>query len=145
MTEEKKMPDVQETLNAPPDVDVAALAEAEVQPPPSAGFGAEGCCVREFWAVVERDGTLVRGRNVWRAAQLGQGIYEVIFTGDVSNGVYTATIGRPGITTEPAGMISVALRCCLSSPEENKGVWVDTHDIDGEFADRAFHLVVHTQ
>jgi hypothetical protein len=71
-------------------------------------------------------------------------VYEVVFTGDVSNGVYVATIGRPGIATEPAGMVSVALRCCLDTPETNKGVWVDTHDPNGTPSDRAFHLVVHT-
>jgi len=63
-------------------------------------------------------------------------------------GVYHAwgaSIGRPGIATEPAGQIGVALCCCLSGAEENKGVWVDTHDPNGDYADRAFHLVVHTQ
>ena len=130
-------------LNVPEGARAEAAAVAEAPPP--AAFGAEGCCVRKFWAVVERDGTLVRGRNVWRVARLSTGIYEVVFTGDVSNGAYTATIGRPGIATEPAGMISVALRCCLSSPETNKGVWVDTHNPDGSASDRSFHLVVHTQ
>ncbi|MFL5385424.1 MAG: hypothetical protein ACJ8GN_23125 [Longimicrobiaceae bacterium] len=129
-------------LNAPDEHAAKAALKAAAQPGGSQ-FGVEDCCVREFWAVVETDGTLVRGRNVWRTAHLGQGIYEVIFTGDVSQGVYSATIGRPGIATEPAGMVSVALRCCLSSPEDNKGVWVDTHDPGGAFSDRAFHLVVH--
>lgn len=123
----------------------AATAVAKAAAPGPNAFGAEGCCVREFWAVVERDGTLVRGRNVWRVARLSQGIYEVIFTGDVSNGVFTATIGRPGIATEPPGLISVALRCCLGSPETHKGVWVDTHDPNGAASDRSFHLMVHTQ
>lgn len=113
-------------------------------PDSSARFGKEECCVREFWAVVETDGTLVRGRNVWRTARLGTGWYEVIFTGDVSQGAYVATIGRPEYSTEPSGEIGVALRCCLSPPEEGKGVWVDTHDSSGNYADRAFHLVVHT-
>lgn len=110
----------------------------------SAKYGVEGCCVRTFWAVVETDGTLVRGRNVARVARLADGVYEVVFTSDVSEGVFVATIGRPGIATEPSGEITVALRCCLTTPEENKGVWVDTHNSNGELADRAFHLVVHT-
>src|ERR1044071_5131678 len=103
----------------------------------SAKYGVEGCGVRTFWAVVETDGTLVRGRNVARGARLGDGVYEVVFTSDVSQGVFVATIGRPGIATEPPGEITVALRCCLTSPEENKGVWVDTHDSNGVLADRA--------
>lgn len=133
-----------ETLNVPEGEERASVLAAVSAAPPAA-FGAEECCVREFWAVVETDGTFVRGRNVWRVARLGTGIYEVIFTGDVSNGVYNATIGRPGTATEPPGVIGVALRCCLGSPETNKGVWVDTHDLGGGASDRAFHLVVHTQ
>jgi len=78
-------------------------------------------------------------------ARLAPGQYEVVFTSDVSSGVYVASIGRPGIATEPAGQIGVALRCCLTGQEENKGVWVDTHDPNGDYSDRAFHLVVHTQ
>jgi hypothetical protein len=61
---------------------------------------------REFWAVIERDGSLVRGRNVLRTEKLDQGIYEVFFTGDVSNAAFVATIGRPGI--EPIGNIPPA-------------------------------------
>lgn len=112
----------------------------------AAKLGVENCCIREYWAVVERDGTLVRGRNVLRTSRLGPGSYEVYFTGDVSNGVYVATIGRPGIATEPAGLIGVALRCCPTSLfETNKGVWVDTHDTNGNYSDRAFHVIALTQ
>lgn len=145
MADDKKKPDGKAPTNTPPGVS----SDKAIAVPPTAGkpetFGAESCCVREFWAVVERDGTLIRGRNVWRVTKLSQGIYEVVFTGDVSNGVYNATIGRPGIATEPPGFITVALRCCLSSPETNKGVWVDTRDTSGNFSDRAFHLSVLTQ
>ena len=101
------------------------------------------CCVHHYWAVIERDGSVVRGRNVVRAAKVGTGQYEVVFTGDVSQGVYVASIGRPGIATEPAGEIGVALRCCLPPAEANRGVWVDTHNSSGANEDRAFHLVVH--
>lgn len=110
-----------------------------------AKYGVEGCCLRTFWAVVERDGTLVRGRNVARTKRLTNGQYEVVFTSDVRDGVYVASIGRPGIATEPAGEIGVALRCCLVGRERDKGVWVDTHDPNGVYADRSFHLIVHTQ
>jgi|SRR5258706_5175729 len=104
----------------------------------------EHCCVHTYWAVIERDGTLVRGRNVLRSKRLTTGQYEIIFTGDVSGGVYQATIGRPGIATEPAGEIGVALRCCLSGTEINHGVWVDTHDSGGAYSDRAFHVMAFT-
>lgn len=132
--------------NAPtPEVADEARAYHLELPDDPAKYGAEGCCYRTFWAVVETNGTFVRGRNVARVAHLAPGQYEIVFTSDVSNGVYVASIGRPGIATEPPGQIGVALRCCLSGAEENKGVWVDTHDPNGDYADRAFHLVVHTQ
>jgi hypothetical protein len=116
---------------------------------PDPRWGVENCCVREFWAVVETDASLVRGRNVLRTARLGTGVYEVFFTGDVSNGAFVATIGRPGIATEPPGEITVALRCCpglgVWTPfDDNKGVWVETYDSKGTHADRAFHLIVLT-
>jgi hypothetical protein len=134
------MPD---KFNAP-TAEAADEARAARVPEDPARFGVEGCCVRTFWAVVETDGSLVRGRNVARVARLDAGVYEVVFTSDVSEGVFVASIGRPGEATEPAGQISVALRCCLSGNETNKGVWVDTHEPNGDFADRAFHLIVHT-
>jgi hypothetical protein len=132
--------------NAPTAEAADEARELHLRLPDDPGkYGAEGCCYRTFWAVVETNGTFVRGRNVARVRHLAPGQYEIVFTSDVSNGVYVASIGRPGIATEPAGQIGVALRCCLSGAEENKGVWVDTHDPNGDYADRAFHLVVHTQ
>jgi hypothetical protein len=137
------------SLNAP-NAEAATVARAPqpVKDDP-AKYGVEHCCVREFWAVVERDGTLIRGRNVASTKHLGPGMYQVYFTGDVSQGVYVATIGRPGIATEPTGQIGVALRCCPGTGpytpfDDNKGVWVDTHDTNGAYSDRAFHLVVMT-
>lgn len=133
---------VQESINAPSTSDAeAALRVATTEPTVTRPTH---CCVHNFWAVVETDGTLVRGRNVVRARRLAEGQYEVVFTEDVSRGVFVASIGRPGIATEPAGEIGVALRCCLQGSEVNKGVWIDTHDSDGTDSDRAFHLIVMT-
>ena len=124
---------IHDNLNAPNEAAAQAAIPAHVPPPrpgmPDPRFGVEQCCIREFWAVIERDASLVRGRNVLRTRKLGTGIYEVFFTGDVSNGAFVATIGRPGIATEPPGEITVALRCCpglgLFEPfEGNKGVWI---------------------
>jgi hypothetical protein len=149
MADDKKQID-EANLNAPDKR--AAEAARKIAPAPrddSSRYGVEGCCVREFWAVIETDGSLVRGRNVLRTKRLGPGQYAVFFTADVSNGVFVATIGRPGISTEPSGQIGVALRCCPDPSsylpfETNKGVWVDTHDSNGAYSDRAFHLIVLT-
>ncbi len=146
------------TINAPSDAAAKAAISpatgAVARPPgvpetPDPRWGVEHCCVREFWAVIERDASLVRGRNVLRTAKLGTGIYEVFFTGEVSNGAFVATIGRPGIATEPTGEITVALRCCpglgaFHPFDDNKGVWVQTFDSNGRPADRSFHLIVLT-
>jgi hypothetical protein len=99
----------------------------------------EHCCVSTFWAVIERNGSIVRGRNVVSAQRLATGQYEVIFTADVRQGVYQATIGRPGIATEPTGEICVAAR--FGQPN---GVWIDTHDSNGASSDRAFHVMAFT-
>jgi hypothetical protein len=147
------------TLNAPSEAAHKAAVEARptaaglpvgVPATPDPRWGVQSCCVREFWAVIERDASLVRGRNVLRTHKLGTGIYEVFFTGEVSNGAFVATIGRPGIATEPPGDITVALRCCpglgaFHPFDDNKGVWIQTFDPNGKPADRSFHLIVLTQ
>jgi hypothetical protein len=156
MAEERKKP--HNTLNAPSEAaHKAALKPAAagkrapgVPETPDPRWGVERCCVREFWAVIERDASLVRGRNVLRTEKLDEGIYEVFFTGDVSNAAFVATIGRPGIATEPPGEITVALRCCPGANPwtpfaDNKGVWVQTFDSNGRPSDRSFHLIVLSQ
>jgi hypothetical protein len=124
----------------PPNVPSEQAAKAALVPPSAPAITRpQRCCVHEYWAVIERNGTIVRGRNVVSAQRLAQGWYEVIFTDDMRNGVYQATIGRPGIATEPTGEICVALRA-----GNNNGVWVDTHDSSGNYSDRAFHLIAFT-
>src|SRR4051794_4748854 len=94
------------TLNADSE-DAAKKARAPAPASAADIWGVEHCCVREFWAVVETNGNLVRGRNVTYCKKIGMGVYEVYFTGDVSNGVFNATIGRPGYATAPPGEITV--------------------------------------
>ena len=154
MADEKK-PGTHDILNAPDEathrkVIGPTAGQPAVPATPDPRWGVEACCVREFWAVIERDGSLVRGRNVLRTAKLATGVYEVFFTGEVSNGAFVATIGRPGIATEPPGEITLALRCCPGSNPwtpfaDNKGVWIQTFDSAGKPADRSFHLIVLTQ
>src|ERR1043166_4610155 len=97
MADEKK-PSTSNTINAPDEATHKKAISARFSPgqpfpapvTPDPRWGVEACCVREFWAVVERDASLVRGRNVVWTNKLGTGIYEVFFTGDVSNGAFVA-------------------------------------------------------
>ena len=50
---------------------------------------------------------------------------------------YVATIGNAGAGTALQGTVDVALRA-----GNNSGVFVETKDLAGAFADRPFHLVV---
>ena len=90
------------------------------------------------WAVVNKDGTLVRGAGVASLARLGTGAYEVIFNKNVSQCVYVAAIGLAvtGIVP-PAGEIGVAAR-----GNNQNGVYIRTRNSDGASADRPFHLFV---
>jgi hypothetical protein len=135
-----------------------ALPSGAAAKPDPTKFGVEGCCPREFWAVIESDGSLARGRNVVRTQRLGTGQYMVVFIADVSKGVYVATLGPSSIGTAPTGQIGVATRCCPTGgyqpfeslgsannpPTNSHAVWVDTHDTNGNFSDRPFHLIVLT-
>jgi hypothetical protein len=131
-----------QNLNAPPDEKTAKEFSAKAAAAKPVITRPEHCCVSTYWAVIERDGSIVRGRNVVSAARVGgpnSGQYEVIFTADVTGGVYQATIGRPGIFTEPTGEICVASRYLKPN-----GVWIDTHDSTGKPSDRAFHVMAFT-
>lgn len=142
MPERKPMTRSGAPANTPSESAAKLALRAAAPAPEEVALTYECCCVRHYWAVVERDGSLVRGNNVLRSRRLGEGQYEVVFNGDVSHGAYVATIGRPGIATEPSGEIGVALRCCLNPPEADKGVWVNTANPDGKSSDRSFHLIV---
>ena len=95
--------------------------------------------VRHHWAVVNANGKLARDRNAIRANKLGTGVYEVIFTRDVRNGVYVATVGTGEISAALPGQISVSPRS-----GDAHGVFIRTTDSSGVRADMAFHIIVLT-
>jgi hypothetical protein len=95
---------------------------------------------RDFYAVVDSDGTLARGRGAVSAERFaeGSGQYEVIFDRAVRNCAYVATIGISGsLGLSRPGEITVAARF-----ENNRGVFVSTHNSTGVLRDRGFHLQV---
>jgi hypothetical protein len=105
------------------------LAASAGTPPPRGGSG---------FAVVDKDGDLIRGRNASTAEHLNTGIYEVDFSSSVKKCVYTATTGLPGSEgSNVAGFVTVAGR---GSNED--GVYVTTFNAKGMATDIGFHLNV---
>ncbi len=91
------------------------------------------------WAVVNANGSLARqSGDVVSTARLTVGQYEVIFDDEVTECVYTASLGLSGsLGIGPAGEIEVVGRFLNVN-----GVFVSTHTSTGAFADRGFHLLV---
>lgn len=91
-------------------------------------------------AVVEDDGTLVRGQSYGAASaeRLATGIYQVCFNARITNGTYNATIGLPGNEGEPpAGEINVVGRFAT-----NNCLYIQTYNSAGTHTDRGFHVTV---
>jgi hypothetical protein len=114
------------------------LAEAEAEDVADAAAPSRQ---RVIFAVVNGDGTLARGRGAASAAKLGTGEYEVLFTRDVNQGAFVATIGLSADSgAENPGEIVVNLRAGTTN-----GVYVQTSNSSGTTEDRSFHLaVVHS-
>jgi hypothetical protein len=91
-----------------------------------------------LFAVVDANGTLVRGRRAASAARLATGAYEVVFRRDVRKCAYLGTIGLSGSAgSSLPGEITVVGRA-----GNNRGVFVTTHSSGGASADLGFHLAV---
>jgi hypothetical protein len=104
--------------------------------------GAPGQPATKLWAVVESDGTLVRGSGAVSSGHAGggagSGFYEVIFNTNVRACAYVATIGNTGSAGNPVpGEIGVVGRATNVN-----GVFVATVNSAGAQADRSFHLAV---
>jgi len=112
-----------------------AIDEATLGPVPSA-FLAAGA---SRFAVVNAGGQAVRGRDVSSAARTSEGRYQVIFSGDVRNCAYHATVGDESASPPPQnGQISVS-----SLASNVNGVAVRTENgTNGTELDRPFHLLV---
>lgn len=106
---------------------------------PQGPEGPAGAPATNLWAVVEGDGTLVRGSGVTSAAQPDPpGGYEVIFNQDVTGCAYVASPGLTGSVGIPNdGSVGVVGR--ISVPN---GVYVITRDGAGASASAPFHLAV---
>jgi hypothetical protein len=125
--------DVSQLEQPPPSSDAVSglVAGTAVGMPPTA---------QTFFAVVNADGSLARGFQAAFSQNIGTGFYEVIFNFDVTGSVYVASIGSSAtFGIEPTGEITVVGRA--GTPN---GVFVTTSDSTGAFANRGFHLAVHS-
>lgn len=91
------------------------------------------------FAVVDSNGTRVRGRGTTSTARTGPGRYQVVFDADIRGCAYFATAGDPSAGPPPQNtQISVS-----SLASNVNGVAVRTENGGtGAEVDRPFHLVV---
>jgi hypothetical protein len=104
---------------------------------PAGPAGSAGTVTR-LTAVVNASGSLARSQGTTSAGHVGTGLYEVIFTQNVTACTYVASVGNPtaGVPT-PFGSASVVPRNGNAN-----GVGVATIDPAGALADLPFHLIV---
>src|SRR5215207_1546840 len=78
---------------------------------------------KDFYGVVNANGTLARGRGAVSATHVGTGAYIVNFDRKVIKCAYVGTIGLSGdVLTSPPGEITV-----VRANGNEKGVFVTTH------------------
>jgi len=93
--------------------------------------------VTKLTAVINSSGSIARSQGTTSAGRTATGQYEVIFTQNVTQCTYNATLGNATTGTPAAGSIGVASR----SGQVN-GVFVATYNSTGVATDRSFHLTV---
>jgi uncharacterized Zn-binding protein involved in type VI secretion len=112
----------------------AAIKEASLGPVPSASISYGDA----RFAVVSGAGAVVRQRSVSSVARTTTGRYQVIFTSDVRNCAYFATVGDTS-----ASPLQTGAQITTASLAANvNGVAVRTYGSNGAAGDRPFHLVV---
>jgi collagen triple helix repeat protein len=102
--------------------------------------GANGTPATDLWAIVNANGTLARGSHTGVIALLATGHYAVYFQAlpkPVQQCSFQATLGSPGSSAPPAGMIGVAANSTYAN-----GVEVWTFDASGALVSQSFHLAV---
>ena len=117
-----------------------AIKESSLGTVPAAGLATSSAGL-DFWAVVNGNGVLVRGRGQAAgdpAGRSGEGIYHVVFNRDVRGCAYVATVGSPTVDAiPPSGQVTVA-----SHPTNVNAVRVRTGNDAGVALDRSFHIAV---
>lgn len=91
-------------------------------------------------AVVDANGSLVRGRHAVRASRgdVPVGSYVVTFERDVRCGTYVGSVGLPG----SSGIAQDGTVTVVGRAGDPNGVYIAMYDANGNRVDRPFHLVV---
>ena len=122
-------------------VGIGAAAYVHTGPAgPTGPTGATGAPATSLWAVVNATGVLLNSSHVTSASEIEAGGYQVIFTQNVRNCSYIATLGIPGsvgMGQSPPGFVTTAGR-----DGEVDGVWVATFNETGVQTDEPFNLAV---
>ena len=117
-----------------------AIRESSLGQVPSAALASSAGGLG-YWAVVNNDGVLVRGKCQAAGDPAGRtstGIYHVIFNREVRSCSYQVSIGAPGTGVPVQGsQISVS-----AHPDNVNAVRVRTANDANAVADRAFHVAV---
>lgn len=117
-----------------PGAEDVARADSQISTCAPVGLPATA---RVLFAVVNANGTLVRGLGATSVTRLATGMYQVVFDQDVTGAGYVGTVGPPfsgGLA--PQGAIAVAPRTGIPN-----AVFIETYAANGH-VDRPFHLAV---
>jgi hypothetical protein len=90
----------------------------------------------ESHAVVNANGSLVRGDDVSNSKRTATGRYVVTFDSSVRNCAFVASVGPSGTGTIAPGVASVG------GASNARQVRVETRTLAGSYANRPFHLVL---
>ena len=117
-------------------VDLARNARRPGRRGPAGPPGPAGGVTR-LWAVVNGSGSIARSAGTTSAGRLAAGTYEVIFGQPVANCAYVGSVGDAAAGTGTSGALTVAQRAGNAN-----AVRVETRNLAGAIADRAFHVIV---
>jgi hypothetical protein len=82
-------------------------------------------------------GSLARSAGTTSAGRLATGVYEVVFNQNVTNCAFVGSVGGAAEETGTSGALTTTRRA--GNPN---AVRVETRNLAGALADRAFHLLV---
>ena len=122
----------------PDDLSAAAKTSGPQGPPgPTGPSGPAGTSAAAFWASVDQNGTLIRNKGAASAQKNATGVYQVVFSQDVTGCVYLSSPGGPTTLILP-GFDSGAAQL----PNVAAGVRVFTFTNAGTPVDLPFFVAV---